>query len=108
MDYKALIATNLNAAIDRAKLARPDLSINELGREAGIAPNTIKNMLEGNVSPRWENLEKVARALRIAPHTLVIPEDEARLLSAYQKADAESREFLLKSADLTTRKGGNQ
>jgi transcriptional regulator with XRE-family HTH domain len=104
MNYKELIAANLQRSID----ARPELSQNELARIAGVSANTIKNILEGKVSPRWSNLEQIARALRILPHTLVIPEDEAKLLSAFQKAQPADRDFLLQSAALIARKVENQ
>jgi transcriptional regulator with XRE-family HTH domain len=104
MDYKALIAANLKRVIE----SRQPRSKNELSRIAGVSANTIKNILEKKVSPQWANLEKIARALRIAPHTLVIPEDEAVLLEAFQAASPEDRDFLLQSAALITRKAENQ
>lgn len=103
MEYRKLIAENLKRTID----ARSVDNMNELGRAAGISANTVKNILEQKVSPRWSNLEKIARALRIAPHTLVIPADEAKLLTAYRAASPDEREFLLQSAALITRKPEN-
>ena len=104
MDYKVLIAANLQRAIGASQFD----SQNELARVAGVSANTIKNILQQKVSPQWGNLEKIARALRTAPHLLVIPADDAALLAAFQAASPADREFLLQSAALITRKAENQ
>lgn len=104
VDYKTLISENLR----RVRAGRPEISNNELARVSGLAANTIGNIEKGKVSPRWANLEQIAKALRVPAHTLVIPEDEGKLLAAYHAASPEDRELLLQTAALIVRKSENQ
>jgi transcriptional regulator with XRE-family HTH domain len=63
-----LVAQNLRKAFERSAFD----SYRALASAAGVAPNTVKNLVEpesrtpgsrGEVSPRLDNLDKIARAM---------------------------------------------
>jgi transcriptional regulator with XRE-family HTH domain len=95
---KAVLAANLAAL-----MARDGLSQHALARRAGVDQKTISNVLNCVKALQLDKLEQIARAFRLAPWQLLIPElpidliDRAkldRLIAAYLSCDDASRAIL--------------
>lgn len=80
-----------------------DLSSVELAARAGMPQKTVYSMMHGNNVPRLDNVEKLCRALLIAPTALMtdhlplgvlMSRRLPRLIEAYAKLDMEKRDRL--------------
>lgn len=66
----------------RTKMLEKDLSENELGRRAGVPQPTIHRILNGDSkTPRKANVEKLARALGVAPEWLLFGPSHGNVVS---------------------------
>ena len=80
-----------------------DLSSVELASRAGMPQKTVYSMMHGNNVPRLDNVEKLCKALLIAPTALMtdhlplgvlMSRRLPRLIDAYAKLDMEKRDQL--------------
>lgn len=55
------------------------MSQEELGLEAGIHPTWISHIESGRVSPKWENLKRIAAGLGVRPSELAILVEDLEL-----------------------------
>lgn len=49
---------------------KQEASLDRLGREAGVAPNTLSLIERGEANPTWETVKRIAAALGVPVSTL--------------------------------------
>ncbi len=89
------ISQKLKQAVDHSGLKKKDVAA-----RAGITQVALSKYLSGEVTPKMENLTKIANALGLSPSYFYdYPEDQTELQMWRQRAlDAESKLSMLKSA----------
>jgi len=67
-DLTSVFVTNLRREIHRSRCSQ-----SELGRRCGWPPARITELLKGKFDPRLGTIEKIAKALEVAPSSLLTP-----------------------------------
>ncbi len=69
---RAVFADNLSQALDR-RYPHSTNKAKSLEQDSGVTDSTIGRWLRHEVSPNLDQLEQVARALRLLPHQMLMP-----------------------------------
>jgi len=92
------VAKKLGATI-RAFREAEDLSREELAERAGLHPNYLGSVERGETNAGIENVVKIAKALKVPPHRLLMPksgDSVDELWALISTADVKTSALILK------------